>query len=84
MSHFGGARRCYNGCPDSGLQRELDELSRLRSAIHARGYTVTYFPNGEFYMAFNARHLPVTGECKSLAEVERTLPKQVNQEERAT
>jgi hypothetical protein len=66
--------RCYNGQPDSALQRVLDEASRLRDAIMARGYSVTYFPNGEFYQAFDARHLPVTGECKTLAEVERKLP----------
>lgn len=66
--------RCYNGCPDSALQAVLDEASRLRAAIEARGYSVTYFPNGEFYQAFDKRHLQVTGECRTLADVERALP----------
>lgn len=68
-------RRCYDGCPDSGLQREIDEKARCRAAIQALGYSVTYFPSGEFYMAFNARHLQVTGECRSLGEVERAVKK---------
>lgn len=66
--------RCYNGQPDSDLQRVLDEQSRIQTEIKARGYSVTYFPNGEFYQAFDARYLPVTGECKTLAEVGRNLP----------
>jgi hypothetical protein len=37
---------------------------RIQTEIKARGYSVTYFPN-EFYQAFDARYLPVTGECKS-------------------
>lgn len=68
-------RRFYNGCPDSGLQREIDERESVRARIIARGFHVTYFPNGEFYMAFNAKHLAVTGECRSLGDVERELPK---------
>lgn len=63
--------RCYNGQPDNVLQHLLDEDARLRSQIEARGFSVTYFPSGEFYQAFDARHLPVTGECKTLAEVWR-------------
>lgn len=66
--------RCYNGQPDSKLQAFLDEQTRLRAAIQARGYSVTYFPNGEFWQAFDdARHLPATSECSTLAAVERAL-----------
>jgi hypothetical protein len=69
-------RRYYNGCPDSALQRVIDENAAHRAAIQSRGFSVTYFPNGEFYQAFDARHLPVTVECRTLAEVSRTLPNQ--------
>lgn len=66
--------RCYNGQPDSALQKLLDEQARIREAITARGYSVTYFPAGEFYQAFDKRHLPVTGEMQTLAAVWSALP----------
>jgi len=65
--------RCYNGCPDSALQLVLDENARVRAEIQARGCSVTYFPNGEFYQAFDARHRPATGECDTLLGVLRAL-----------
>jgi hypothetical protein len=65
--------RCYNGQPDSALQRLLDDAARTRAAITALGYSVTYFPNGEFYQAFDARYRTVGGECRTLAEVHRQL-----------
>jgi hypothetical protein len=65
--------RCYNGCPDSELQRVLDTRARIRASIQARGLTVTYFPEGEFYQAFDARHRTVTKECRSLEEVAQEL-----------
>lgn len=61
--------RCYNGCPDSALQAVLDEQARIRAAIQARGCSVTYFPMGEFYQAFDSRHLQVGPECRTLADV---------------
>lgn len=66
--------RLYNGCPDSELKAIWDENDRIRAAIKARGFTVTYFPNGEFYQAFDTRCLSVGRECDSLAEVLRGLP----------
>lgn len=60
--------RCYNGAPDSALQRYLDEQSRLHKAIKAKGDHATYFPNGEFYQVFDSNHLPVGRECKTLLE----------------
>lgn len=65
--------RCYNGCPDTELQALLDENDRLRAEIIRRGFWVTYFPNGEFFQVFNASHLPVTGEHKTLSGVVREL-----------
>ena len=58
--------RCYNGQPDSDLQARLDHDATVRAAIVALGYSVTYFPEGEFYQAFDARHLQVGPECKTL------------------
>jgi hypothetical protein len=65
--------RCYNGQPDKDLQRELDAHAAIVGRIEAAGYTVTYFPNGEFYQAFDARHLPVTGEHRTVAGVAAEL-----------
>lgn len=64
--------RCYNGCPDDALQAVLDAAAAIRARILAAGFTVTYFPNGEFFTAFK-NYRAVTGECASLATVESEL-----------
>jgi hypothetical protein len=64
--------RCYNGQPDRELQNLLDEREHFRSMIHNAGYSVTYFPDGEFYMAFR-NYRAVTKECRSLDEVASEL-----------
>lgn len=65
--------RCYNGQPDSELQRHLDEQSKMRAAIEAAGYSVTYFPNGEFYQGFNKDYIPVTAEHGTLRALANEL-----------
>ncbi len=69
--------RCYDGCPDTELKTLLDERERIRSIIRAAGYSVTYFPMGEFYMAFNADHIPATGEMESLHVVAQSLGRRI-------
>lgn len=64
--------RCYNGCPDDELQALINERARVKAAIVAAGYTVTYFPEGEFYSAFKD-YRPITGECKTLHAVAHEL-----------
>lgn len=44
--------RCYNGCPDSQLQAHLNLQAELRKQITELGFSVTWFPSGEFYQAF--------------------------------
>ena len=44
--------RCYDGCPDSSYQALLDSCAAARATIIKLGYTVTYFPMEERYMAF--------------------------------
>jgi hypothetical protein len=60
--------RCFNGQPDDRLQAYFYAQAELRRQINALGYTVTWFPNGEFYQAFKD-YQPATGECKTLEEV---------------
>lgn len=57
--------RCYNGCPDSELKAFLDKQARLRAEIEKLGYSVSYFPNGEFWQLFKD-YRPFGEECSSL------------------
>ena len=59
----------YNGCPDSKTQTFLDRNIQMLDALKGLGYTVTYFPEGEFYQAFNTRHLVASREHGTIAEV---------------
>lgn len=61
--------KCYNGCPDSYLQAEIDARDKIRQAIIDLGFTVTYFPYGEFYQAFTIDYRLASAEHKSLAGV---------------
>jgi hypothetical protein len=47
---FDGAR-VYNGCPDSTMQRRLDEIKQLMSRLHKirPEAHVTFFPSGDEY-----------------------------------
>jgi hypothetical protein len=60
--------RCYNGCPDSALQAHLDSQAETRRKIVALGYTVTWFPSGEFYQAFKDYRV-ASSEHKTLGGV---------------
>ena len=51
--------RCYNGCPDSEYQALIDSCTVARGALLALGYTATYFPMEERYMAFKG-HRPAS------------------------
>lgn len=64
--------RCYDGCPDSDLKALLDDREKVRAAIVKAGYSVTWFPNGEFYMAFKD-YGSVTSELPSLRAVAAAL-----------
>lgn len=60
--------RCYDGCPDSELQAHMDAIAaeKKRLADRIPGARCVYFPNGEFYQCFNANHLAISAECKTL------------------
>ncbi len=60
--------RCYNGCPDTAYQKYLDARENDRKEIIKLGFTVTYFPSGEFYQGFK-NYIPVTREHASIGGV---------------
>jgi hypothetical protein len=48
--------RCYDGCPDSELQRRIDAQANARKKIEELGFSVTYFPVEQGYVAFKGYH----------------------------
>lgn len=70
--HHASDRRCYNGCPSTDLQREIDSKANAKTYLRKRGISVTWFPNGEFYVGFDVSTdgAPqiITPDCKSLQE----------------
>lgn len=47
--------RCYNGCPDSELQRLLDRKAELRASL-PDGVRCTYFPMESQWQMFVGLH----------------------------
>lgn len=48
--YYAADRRCYDGCPSSDLQKELDNIGKLKKQLEDFGGRCTYFPDGEFYL----------------------------------
>lgn len=52
----------YNGCPDSKFQKYLDDQRKQETEVRELfekafpGFSVTYFPREEGYLAFNNYH----------------------------
>lgn len=57
--------RCYNGCPDSDLQKILDDATLAHKQLAARGVRATYFPAEAAWMVFKD-YKPITGFYSSV------------------
>lgn len=68
--------RCYDGCPDSELQALIDAKIKARKEIESLGYTVTYFPMEDKWMAFK-NYLPATKFHNSIIEIASILKKEI-------
>lgn len=77
MSRFDGCR-VYNGCPDSTLQKRLDDERKAyeaeREALSAEypNLSCTYFPDGEFWQAFSD-YRPIGSEASTRVEALRSV-----------
>lgn len=61
--------RCYNGCPDSGLQAKIDSRVAAEKRLVRRGMRAVYFPAEGMYLVFKGFH-PVTEFHNSVEEAE--------------
>lgn len=82
--HHASDRRCYYGAPSSDLQKEWNSIDEARKILEANKLSITYFPNGGFYVGFK-RHQDkapeiLTPDCSSFENCYRALIDAVNKE----